>query len=175
MVKSTFLNLPEAKKARITEVLLEEFSTYPLTDAKVSRIVKDAEIARGAFYKYFDDLTDAYVYMYHIAIDTIHANMSPNEKFDPDHFYDRVTKFIDKTQNSKYESMMKLHMSQNEYLIPDNFKIYSRQLLNMSPQLWSAMVLSHEVINLCLSDPENQEKNLARYKKSLYMIAKGMK
>ena len=44
----------------------------------------------------------------------------------------------------------------------------------MSPELWSAMVLSHEVINLCLSDPENQEKNLARYKKSLYMIAKGM-
>ena len=112
--------------------------------------------------------------MYNIAIENIHANMSPDEKFDPDHFYDRIVKFIDKTQNSKYERMMKLHMSQNEYLIPDNFKIYSRQLLNMSPELWSAMVLSHEVINLCLSDPENQEKNLARYKKSLYMIAKGM-
>ncbi|PEG79703.1 MULTISPECIES: TetR/AcrR family transcriptional regulator [Lactobacillus] len=175
MVKATFKNLPSAKRERIEKALLEEFSTYPLADAKVSHIVKKADIARGAFYKYFDDLTDAYVYMYHIAIDTIHANMSPDEKFDPDHFYDRVIKFIDKTQNSKYEPMMKLHMSQNEYLIPDNFKIYSRQLLNMSPQLWSAMVLSHEVINLCLSDPENQEKNLARYKKSLYMIAKGMK
>jgi transcriptional regulator len=46
--------------------------------------------------------------------------------------------------------------------------------LNMGPQLWSAMVLSHEVINLCLSDPENQEKNLARYKKSLDILAKGM-
>ena len=170
MVKATFKNLPSAKRERIEKALLEEFSTYPLADAKVSHIVKKADIARGAFYKYFDDLTDAYVYMYHIAIDTNHANMSPN-----DHFYDRVIKFIDKTQNSKYEPMMKLHMSQNEYLIPDNFKIYSRQLLNMSPQLWSAMVLSHEVINLCLSDPENQEKNLARYKKSLYMIAKGMK
>ena len=54
------------------------------------------------------------------------------------------------------------------------YKIYSRQLLNMGPQLWSAMVLSHEVINLCLSDPENQEKNLARYKKSLDILAKGM-
>lgn len=45
----------------------------------------------------------------------------------------------------------------------------------MSPELWSAMVLSHEVINLCLSYPENKEKNLARYKKSLQIIAKGMK
>ena len=96
MVKATFKNLPSAKRERIEKALLEEFSTYPLADAKVSHIVKKADIARGAFYKYFDDLTDAYVYMYHIAIDTIHANMSPDEKFDPDHFYDRVIKFIDK-------------------------------------------------------------------------------
>lgn len=174
MVKSTFKNLPTAKRKRIEEVLLEEFSTYPLADAKVSHIVKKADIARGAFYKYFDDLTDAYVYMYHIAIDAIHMNMVPDDKFDPDHFYDRVVKFIDQTQHSKFEPMMKLHMSQNEYLIPDNFKIYSRQLLNLGPQLWSAMVLSHEVINLCLSDPKNRDKNLARYKKSLEILARGM-
>lgn len=174
MVKSTFTNLPTAKRQKIEAVLLEEFSTYPLAQAKVSHIVKKADIARGAFYKYFDDLTDAYLYMYHIAIETIHTNMSPDEKFNPDHFYDRVVKFIDKTQYSKFEPMMKLHMAQNKYLIPDNFKIYSRQLLNMSPEIWSALVLSHEVINLCLSDPKNKEKNLARYKKSLEIIAKGM-
>ena len=174
MVKSTFTNLPTAKRQKIEAVLLEEFSTYPLAQAKVSHIVKKADIARGAFYKYFDDLTDAYLYMYHIAIETIHTNMSPDEKFDPDHFYDRVVKFIDETQYSKFEPMIKLHMAQNKYLIPDNFKIYSRQLLNMSPEIWSAMVLSHEVINLCLSDPKNKEKNLARYKKSLGIIAKGM-
>lgn len=90
-------------------------------------------------------------------------------------FNDRVVKFVDETQKSKYEPMMKLHMSQNEYMITNNFKMYSRQLLHMSPELWSAMVLSHEVINLCLSDPENKEKNLARYKKSLQIIAKGIK
>ena len=174
MVKSTFKNLPVAKRKRIEKVLLEEFSTYPLADDKVSHIVKKADIARGAFYKYFDDLTDAYLYMYHIAIDAIHMNMISDDKFDPDHFYDRVVKFIDQTQHSKFEPMMKLHMSQNEYLIPDNFKIYSRQLLNLGPQLWSAMVLSHEVINLCLSDPKNREKNLARYKKSLEILARGM-
>ncbi|MGN1272230.1 MAG: TetR/AcrR family transcriptional regulator [Lactobacillus sp.] len=174
MVKSTFKNLPTAKRQKIEAVLLEEFSTYPLAEAKVSHIVKKAGIARGAFYKYFDDLTDAYLYMYHIAIDTIHMNMTPDEKFDPDLFYDRIVKFIDKTQYSKFEPMMKLHMAQNEYLIPDNFKIYSKQLINLNPVIWSAMVLSHEVINLCLSDPENKEKNLARYKKSLDIIAKGM-
>lgn len=108
MVKQTFKNLPSAKRRRIEAVLLEEFSTYPLADAKVSHIVENANIARGAFYKYFDDLIDAYVYMYHIAIKDIHAGMSPDEKFDPNHFYARVVKFIDKVQYSKYEPMMKL-------------------------------------------------------------------
>ena len=56
MVKSTFTNLPTAKRQKIEAVLLEEFSTYPLAQAKVSHIVKKADIARGAFYKYFDDL-----------------------------------------------------------------------------------------------------------------------
>ena len=54
MVKQTFKNLPSAKRRRIEAVLLEEFSTYPLADAKVSHIVKNANIARGAFYKYFE-------------------------------------------------------------------------------------------------------------------------
>lgn len=100
LVTQTFKNLPAAKRQRIEDALLEEFSTYPLTDAKVSHIVKKVDIARGAFYKYFDDLMDAYIYMYHVAIRDIHANMSPDEKFDPDHFYDRVVKFVDETQKS---------------------------------------------------------------------------
>ena len=49
MAKQTFKNLPLAKRKRIEDVLLEEFSTYPLADAQVSHIVKKADIARGAF------------------------------------------------------------------------------------------------------------------------------
>lgn len=84
MVKATFTRLPEVKKKRVTEALLNEFSHHALTDSQVARIVKDAGIARGAFYKYFDDLTDAYMYLYRIAIQDIHVNMSPGDKFDPD-------------------------------------------------------------------------------------------
>ena len=51
MVSQTFKNLAPLKKERITAALLTEFSTYPLKDAQVARIVKDAQIARGAFYK----------------------------------------------------------------------------------------------------------------------------
>lgn len=40
LVTQTFKNLPAAKRQRIEDALLEELSTYPLTDAKVSHIVK---------------------------------------------------------------------------------------------------------------------------------------
>ena len=173
MVKSTFLNLPKEKKKRVTEALLHEFSTHALTEAQVARIVKEAGIARGAFYKYFDDLTDAYTYLFKIAIQEIHMNMQPTAKFDPDFFYDRVCKFISKTQHSKYEPMMKLHMLRNEAVVPGSMKTNSEQLLHMTPEIWSAMVLSHEVIVSVFADPDNREANLKRYIECLYLIDKG--
>lgn len=173
MVKQTFLNLPEEKKERVTEALLHEFSNHALMEAQVARVVKDANIARGAFYKYFDDLTDAYLYLYQKAIKEIHINMTPSADFDPDFFYERVVKFISKTQHSKYEPMMKLHMLQNAAALPGSMKTNSQQLLHMSTEIWSAMVLSHEVINSVFADPDNREQNLKRYKESLDMIKRG--
>lgn len=49
MVKQTFKNLPSAKRRRIEAVLLEEFSTYPLADAKVSHIVENANMLEEHF------------------------------------------------------------------------------------------------------------------------------
>ena len=72
MPTSTFRHLTVEKRARITDALLTEFSQYGLADAQVARIVADAQIARGAFYKYFKDLTDAYQYLYGVALDEIH-------------------------------------------------------------------------------------------------------
>ena len=175
MVKSTFKNLPEEKKQRITAALLHEFSDHSLPDAQVARIVKEANIARGAFYKYFDDLTDAYTYLYEIAVQEIHTNMNPGDKFDPDFFYEQVVKFIDETQHGKYEALMKQHMLHNESALPDGMNTNSEQLLHMTPEMWAAMVLSHEVINSVFADPIHEKQNLARYKESLYLIDRGSK
>lgn len=49
MVKSTFTNLPTAKRQKIEAVLLEEFSTYPLAQAKVSHIVKKQTLLEEHF------------------------------------------------------------------------------------------------------------------------------
>lgn len=72
MPTATFKHLPTEKRQRVDRSLLNEFSQHPLATAQVSRIVKDAGIARGAFYKYFQDLPDAYLYLYQKAMKQVH-------------------------------------------------------------------------------------------------------
>lgn len=171
MVKNTFHNLSDEKKTRVSNALLKEFSKYSLADAQVARIVKDAQIARGAFYKYFDNLTDAYKYIYEQAIQSIHLGVGQMiQKFDPETFYQMTIDFIDKTSNSKYYNLIKLHLTRNQQLIHPDIVVESRKTLHLDAQIWSAMILSHEVINLVLFDPENKDKYLDRYRTSLNLL-----
>lgn len=172
MVKSTFENLAQEKKARVTQALLTEFSNHSLADAQVARIVKDADIARGAFYKYFDDLTDSYKYLYSVAMRDIHLNLRPSMEFDSEQFYQMVIDFMDKTKNSKYFGLIKLQITKNEALLSsDPNKSYP---VIDSPAIWSAMVLSHETIKLLMLYPDKKDRILNRFKQSLEIIGKGM-
>lgn len=49
MPKSTFLNLPNEKKQRLIEILLENFSARHISQVKVADIVEDMAMSRGAF------------------------------------------------------------------------------------------------------------------------------
>jgi AcrR family transcriptional regulator len=60
MPKPTFLNLPDDKRERITELALDEFSTHPYRQASLSRIVARAGIAKGSMYQYFENKLDLY-------------------------------------------------------------------------------------------------------------------
>lgn len=173
MVKATFKNLPQAKKERITAALLNEFSHYPLTKSQVARIVKDAQIARGAFYEYFDDLTDAYQYLYRQALKLIHMRISPNGKFDAAFFYQSVVNFVDETENCKYRDLIKLHLLQNQAALPDDTKKVAQRFLRMPAAMWSVMILSHEVIKEIFADPTNRQAYLKRYKDALDLIDRG--
>lgn len=58
MPKETFLKLPEEKKDKIIKAAKKEFERVPLEQASIKNIVKDAEIARGSFYQYFESKED---------------------------------------------------------------------------------------------------------------------
>ncbi len=63
MPKPTFLNLPDEKRNRITELALDEFSTHPYRQASLSRIVSRAGIAKGSMYQYFENKLDLYQWL----------------------------------------------------------------------------------------------------------------
>jgi AcrR family transcriptional regulator len=63
MPKNTFLNLSEEKRKRIEEASIEEFSSNPYEVASINQIVKNAEIAKGSFYQYFENKEDLYKYL----------------------------------------------------------------------------------------------------------------
>lgn len=170
MVKSTFINLPNEKKDRITEALLKEFSTYPLQKAQVARIIKDSEIARGAFYKYFVDLHDAYQYLYLTAIKDIHSYFTVPQEYEPQAFYTNVQNFVEQTLCSKYAKLVKMHLLYNESLISQPFP--SKVLVKLSPQNWSAMVLSHAAIREIIESPSLKEAVLAHLKEGLILLKK---
>ncbi|QMS85964.1 TetR/AcrR family transcriptional regulator [Candidatus Xianfuyuplasma coldseepsis] len=71
MPRETFFNLDDDKQSKIFDAAVKEFTEHPLHKARVSHIIREAEIPRGSFYQYFEDLDDLY---YHI-IDSVFATI----------------------------------------------------------------------------------------------------
>lgn len=63
MPTKTFLNLPKEKRIRILRAAKKEFSRVPLDKAVIANIVKEADIPRGSFYQYFENVEDLFVYL----------------------------------------------------------------------------------------------------------------
>ena len=58
MIKKTFYNLPDEKRQRVTEAIVDEFANVEDDKVSINRIVQKANISRGSFYQYFDDKLD---------------------------------------------------------------------------------------------------------------------
>lgn len=67
--KQTFFNLDEEKQTRILECAIDEFAFHSFDNAKLSNIIKNAQIPRGSFYQYFEDKTDLYLHIMDMAKD----------------------------------------------------------------------------------------------------------
>lgn len=159
MVKATFENLSKDKQDRVTEALFKEFSAHTLASAQVARIVKEAGIARGAFYKYFEDLTDAYQYLFKLAMRDLHTGLT--DRMGADELYQMTRDFVTKATGSQYYDLIRLHYAANEMLLPSN------KPKQMPACAWAAMALSHEAIKEALLDPDKADFYLDREHEAL--------
>lgn len=58
MPKQRFYNLPAEKKECILNSAIKEFSSVPVNQVSINKIIKGANISRGSFYQYFEDKND---------------------------------------------------------------------------------------------------------------------
>jgi AcrR family transcriptional regulator len=63
MPKDLFFSLKEAKKKKIINAGVKEFSRAGLENASIKNIVEEAGVARGSFYAYFEDKEDFLLYL----------------------------------------------------------------------------------------------------------------
>ncbi|AYM01631.1 TetR/AcrR family transcriptional regulator [Levilactobacillus yiduensis] len=169
MPTQTFDHLNAEKKDRVMAALLQEFSAHSLADAQVARIVSAAGIARGAFYKYFADLTDAYQTLYRVAMAAVHQGVptAPQGPFDPQRYYQAVTAFLTHFTGSQYDELIQRHYGENESLLP------ARPVPTDLPAAdWAAMILSHATIKAVMLRPDTQAAELARFQQALQLLAK---
>ncbi|QLL70926.1 TetR/AcrR family transcriptional regulator [Lactobacillus sp. 3B(2020)] len=171
MPSQTFENLKVEKKDRIQAALLHEFSTYGLPDAQVARIVKEAQIARGAFYKYFGDLEDAYWWLWRQALNQIHSKDELTGRLakTPAEYTEQVRRFITQGEAKGLKDLITLHYTVNEaYLhsqpvMPPRFKA----------ETWAVMTLTHQAVRECLLDEEDEEAILQRLETVLKKLLGG--
>jgi len=69
--KQTFLNLPEDKRSRITEVAIVEFAAHGYEGASINRMIERLRIAKGSIFQYFGDKRGLFTYVFDLAMDKV--------------------------------------------------------------------------------------------------------
>ncbi|WP_179395243.1 TetR/AcrR family transcriptional regulator [Lacticaseibacillus absianus] len=157
MVSTTFDHLAPQKQARIRQALLDEFSQHPLATAQVARIVAQAGIARGAFYKYFDDLTDAYRYVFGLAMQDIHAGLPQPDGHEAAAYLAATRAFLTGVRESPYRALIRQHFRANADRLHNG-----PSRLGPSPTAWAATTLCHQTIRDVLLEPDTATARLAQ-------------
>lgn len=67
MPTETFYNLPKAKQEAVINAAVAEFARSPYDQASLTKIVAEADIAKGSMYQYFDNKRELYLYILNMA------------------------------------------------------------------------------------------------------------
>lgn len=100
---SEFLQYDDARKNRILEAALAEFSEKGYKKASTNTIVKEAKVSKGLLFHYFISKKELYIYLYNFALETI-----TNELYEGVNFADRdVLKRLSASTLQKIDSYRK--------------------------------------------------------------------
>ncbi len=124
MPKQMFNNIPIAKQQKIIKVAIEEFTSKSFNDVSVNSIIKKANIPRGSFYTYFEDMNDLFNFIFkQVKEDRFKGALHLIKESDKDYFV-----FIKKLFALDYDSFK----SENKYSLFRNYIFYVQSSENIS-------------------------------------------
>lgn len=174
MPSITFQNLKQSKQLNIKKALLKEFSQHTLAEAQVARIVADAGVARGTFYKYFPDLIDAYQWLLRTVMKelALHPGKLVQGDGTASEYQEAVIALMGRIQESKYDDFLRMYYEANEGFLAAQ-DVEHKPMVKLSCQQWAVMVLCHQAIKECLIDQQQQSLIVERLGEALRKIIGG--
>ncbi len=200
MIKKTFYNLPEEKRQRIINAVVDEFANAETDKVSINRIIQAANISRGSFYQYFDDKLDLVEVLMKSFVDLgigdvqmAIANSSGDIFYTFERLYDII---IDFSRDERYRRVLKnliYNMRASNTLVSDyffkrykgfdnllymtcefsrsGFKFRSDEDMKLLQQILTS-VLKSEIFNyyVCGTDPAETK---SRYLRKLFIIKQG--
>ncbi len=139
MPKNTFFNLPDEKRLNIINASKKEFGRVSLADAFVKSIVVDANIPRGSFYQYFDDIEDCFYYIVDEYAKDIKQKLLSNLKENNgdiiksySDLYTYILEMINNPKNKNYFEKIYLNMNYKiQKMFTPNFNDGLNDILNL--------------------------------------------
>lgn len=104
MPKSTFNNLSQEKQANVEAILLDTFYDRHISQVKVSEIVEKMGMARGSFYKYFEDLEDAHTFLIRKSSGIVHQDIMKDIYRNQDDFFKGVEEYLQMAARLDHQS-----------------------------------------------------------------------
>lgn len=200
MIKQTFYNLPEDKRQRIINAVIDEFANFETEKVSINRIVQKANVSRGSFYQYFDDKLDLVEVLIKsfvdMAIDDVRRAVSTSDGdifYTFECLYDVIIGFSVDERNRRVLKNLISNVRANNNLIADyivkrykgidslmdittefsrkGFRFKSDEDMTLLQQILTS-VLKNEMYNFYVfeSDPEETKK---RYLRKLYIVKRG--
>ncbi|MFP4287435.1 MAG: TetR/AcrR family transcriptional regulator [Candidatus Izemoplasmataceae bacterium] len=96
MPKETFYNLPNAKQEAIIEAIQKTFLEKPMTKISISDVVRHADIPRGSFYQYFEDLEDMFSFLIDYSLKAFEVEVLNRVKNETIEFFDYLSMALEK-------------------------------------------------------------------------------
>lgn len=105
MPKDTFFNLNEEKRIKVLKSAVSEFLDKGYEKGNIETIAKNAGVAKGSMYQYFENKQELFMYCVHWSIEYFinkyQTQLAPADVNIFDYFYDSAANILDQLKEDK--------------------------------------------------------------------------